>query len=147
MPATPRQVNLPDEKDRPGDYSTLEGEYEALLIDVEDIEATTTDNYGWGFVFQVKGLPIKTRVWLKGGGMWKVREVFNALGSPIAPGEQAASLNPNTLVGRSCVVNVVREKDRNGALDDKGEVKTYAAIAEHTPIVKVDDVTTFADFS
>jgi len=58
MPATPRQVVFTEDdfKERLS-YDDLEdGDYEAFLEDVTDIEANT-GNFGWGFKFTVKGLP------------------------------------------------------------------------------------------
>lgn len=144
MPATPRKLDL-DAKDfeERASYADLTpGDYEAMLVDVVDIEAST-GNYGWGFEFQVKGLKVTSRVWLKGGGGWKVREVFNALGLPIAPNTDVSSLDPNPLIGRSCVVTLKREASTTGAVDDEGNVKTYVNVSRHTPMVSED----VADFS
>jgi hypothetical protein len=145
MPATPREITFTEDdfKERLSYDDLTPGDYEATLIDVEDIEAST-GNYGWGFIFQVKGLKLTSRVWLKGGGGWKVREVFNALGLPIAPGTPLANLNPNPLVGRSCVVSVIRKPYRDGRTDDEGNVKTFVDIARHTPMVS-EDVADFSD--
>jgi hypothetical protein len=77
-------------------------------------------------------------VWLKGGGGWKVREVFNALGAPIAPGTDTSSLNPNVLVGRRCVVTIKREPGK------KDPSKTYTNISRHTPLV-TESVPDFSD--
>ena len=146
MPATPRSVEFTKEdfEDR-ASYDDLNGDYEATLVDVTDIDAKT-GNYGWGFVFMVKGLKLTSRVWLKGGGAWKVREVFNSLGAPIAPGSDITQLDPNTLVGRSNVVTVGREEDRNGKKNPDGTVKTYASITKHTPLV-TEAIADFTDMS
>jgi hypothetical protein len=133
MPATPQNVTFSEDdlKERLSYDDIEEGDYEATLVDVEDIEANS-GNYGWGFKFMVKGLPLSTSLWLKGGGGWKIREVFNALGQPLAPGEQAANLNPNPLIGRTCVVTVKRVPGRNNP------EKMYLEISKHTPFVKAD---------
>ena len=136
MPATPQAIPFTEEdfEDRLS-YADLEdGDHLATLIDVEDARATT-GNYGWRFKFDVRGLQLTTTVWLKGGGAWKVREVFNALGDPIAPGERVETLNPNPLIGRTCVVTVKREPASNGATYDDGTVKEFVNIKKHTPYV------------
>ena len=136
MPATPRQVVFTEDdfKERLS-YDDLEdGDYEAFLEDVTDIEANT-GNFGWGFKFTVKGLPLTSRLWLKGGGGWKVREVFNALGQPVAPGTNLGNLDPNVLIGRRCVVTVKRRPYTNGDVDESGNVKTFVEITRHTPLV------------
>lgn len=140
MPATPRNITLTDaDFEERISYDDLEdGDYIADLVDVEDITASSTDNYGWGFVFVVKGLKIKSSVWLKGGGGWKVREVFNALGAPIAPGTDTSKLNPNILIGRRCVVTVKKEPSR------KDPNQTFTNITRHTPLV-TDEVPDFSD--
>lgn len=142
MPATPRDITLTEEdfQDRLSYDDLEEGDHVATLVDVTDIEASTTDNYGWGFVFMVKGLKLTSSVWLKGGGGWKVREVFNALGAPLAPGTPTSGLNPNPLVGRTCVVTVKREPSR------KDPEKTYTNITKHTPMV-TEEVPDFSDLS
>ena len=108
MSATPQQVTFEakDFEDR-GDYSDLlDGEdYIGLLEKVDDAQAKT-GNYGWEFTFSVKGLPLKDRVWLRGGGGWRVRQMFHALGQPIDPGTDVTTLDPNPLVGNQCVVTI-----------------------------------------
>ncbi len=133
MPATPQTITFSEEdlKERASYDDIEEGEYEATLIDVEDIQANS-GNYGWGFKFQVKGLTFTTSLWLKGGGGWKIREVFNALGSPLAPGQTTANLNPNPLVGRSCVVTLKKVPSR------KDPEKSFLEITKHVPYVKAD---------
>lgn len=147
MPATPRAIAFTEEdfKER-ATYADLEaGDYEATLVDVTDIEAST-GNYGWGFEFQVQGLKLTTRVWLKGKGGWKVREVFNALGSPVLPGTELANLNPNELIGRQCVVTVKRVFYRDERVDEEtGEKMTTPIITSHTPYVSADSVPDFGD--
>jgi len=146
MPATPANVRFTEEdfKERTS-YDDLEvGDHIALVTDVEDVKSGSTDNYGWGFKFQVKGLTLTSKVWLKGKGAWKVREVFNALGSPVSPGEDVTTLDPNPLIGRTCVVTVIRRPYRDGRLDDEGNVKTFVDISRHTPLVS-DPVADFSD--
>jgi hypothetical protein len=123
-------------------YDDLEaGDYVTVLTAVDDIAATNTDNVGWGFVFDVKGLPLTMKVWLKGGGKWKVREVFAALGSPILPGNTTPP-DPNPLVGRSCVATVVKEK----GTDADGNARIWTNISRVTPLVK-KEAAEVADFS
>jgi hypothetical protein len=146
MPATPRTIQFSEDdfKERLSYDDLAAGDYEATLIEVEDIEASTTDNYGWGFVFQIKGLKLTSRVWLRGGGGWKVRQVFNALGQSIPEGALPRDLNPNPLIGKSCVVSVVRKPYRDGRVDDEGNAKTFVDIANHTPMVS-EAVADFTD--
>lgn len=145
MPATPRQIAFTEDdyKERLTYDDLEEGDYEAFLEDVTDIEART-GNYGWGFKFQVKGLPLTSRLWLKGGGGWKVREVFNALGQPVAPGTPIAELNPNPLIGRKAVVTIKRKPYSDGQTNDDGTPKTFLEIVRHTPLV-ADAVADFGD--
>ena len=115
MPATPQQVRFEDKDFEPRlSYDDLEpGEYIALCTDVEDATAST-GNVGWKFKFEVKGLPVAMTVWLQGGGKWKVREVFNALGFPLSPTDDLSMLDPNALIGGQCVAKIVkvpRDKD------------------------------------
>lgn len=133
MPATPQTITFTEDdlKERTSYDDIEEGDHEATLIDVEDITANS-GNFGWGFKFQIKGLPFTTSLWLRGGGGWKVREVFNALGAPLAPGETAANLNPNQLIGRTCVVTL---KKVPGYKDPE---KTFLEIQKHIPYVKAD---------
>ena len=136
MPATPRQVTFKesDFKERLSYEDLEDGDHEATLLDVEDAVART-GNEGWRFKFDVLGLPIATTVWLKGGGAWKVREVFNALGHPITIETPIDTLNPNELIGRKCVVTTKREPASNGATHDDGTVKVFTNITRHTPFV------------
>lgn len=136
MPAQIHNVPFKEDdfKERVSYADLEEGDHIATLIDVEDAEAST-GNYGWRFVFDVKGLPLNTTVWLRGGGAWKVREVFNALGTPINPGTDTSGLNPNPLIGRKCVVTVKRQPASNGALNDDNTPKMYTNIIRHTPYV------------
>jgi hypothetical protein len=109
MPATPQQIKF-EEKDfqERASYDDLEpGEYLAVCTDVEDAQAST-GNVGWKFIFDVKGLPLNMTVWLRGGGKWKVREVFNALGYPLSPADDLSMLDPNALIGGQCVAKVVK---------------------------------------
>jgi len=130
MSATPSQIQFTDDdfKERLSYDDLTPGDYEATCIDVEDIVAST-GNPGWKFTFQVKGLSVYTRVYHNGGGKWKIREVFNALGVPIEPGAQLGALDPNALVGNNCVVTIVKE-DR-----DDGDDGQWTNISRHTPLV------------
>ncbi len=69
MPAQEYSTQLVEDdfKERVSYDDLTEGDYEATLTDVEDAQAKT-GNYGWRFVFDVKGLPVKSTIWLKGGG-------------------------------------------------------------------------------
>ncbi len=130
MTATPAAIPFEDKdfEERLTYEELTAGDYEGTCTDVEDIVAGT-GNPGWKFTIQVKGLPLYTRVYHEGGGKWKIREVFNALGFPIAPGAAVGALDPNALIGNRCVVTVVKEaKD-----DDSGEFWTN--ISRHTPLV------------
>ena len=130
--ATPAQISFSEEDFKEAaSYDELETgqDYTATLTSVEDIVATSTGNPGWGFKFNVKGLTMTTRVYHRGGGKWKIREVFNALGHPIGPGEAINFLDPNVLVGSQCVVTISRE-DKN---DGSGE--QWVNIGRHTPLV------------
>ena len=143
MPATPRQMTFTEDdfKERLS-YDDLEdGDYIGTLLDVEDVTART-GNEGWKFKFDVKGLPLSSTTWLKGAGGWKVREVFNALGQPVTIDTPILTLNPNSLVGRKCVVTVKKEPASNGALKDDGTVMVYTNIVRHTPYI----ADTVADF-
>lgn len=116
MPATPAQIQFTakDFEERLS-YDDLEaGDYEATCTDVNDIEAST-GNTGWGFEFTIKGLPLTMRVWTKGGGKWKVREVFNACGYPIDPTTDVASLDPNVCIGSRVVATVKKEAKNDGS--------------------------------
>lgn len=139
MPATPHTITIEEEKERVSYDDLEEGDYEATLVDVKDITANS-GNYGWGFEFVVQGLPLTTSLWLKGGGGWKIREVFNALGQPLAPGESTAALNPNQLIGRTCVVTIKRVPGR------KDPERMFVEISRHVPYVKAD-VPDFSDLS
>jgi len=136
--ATPAQIQFTEDdfKERISYEDLTPGDYEATCIAVEDITAST-GNPGWKFTFQVKGLSVYTRVYHEGGGKWKIREVFNALGFPIAAGAPIGALDPNALVGNQCVVTIAKEaKD-----DDSGEFWTN--VSRHTPLVSApsSDVT------
>ena len=116
MPATPQQIQFEDKDfEERADYSDLEHgeEYIGFCTDVEDAEAST-GNIGWRFTFDVKGLPVRTTVWLKGGGKWRVREIFNALGYPISPADDVSSLDPNVLIGGQCVVTIEKSQSDDG---------------------------------
>jgi hypothetical protein len=145
MPATEHNVTITekDTEERLSYDDLLAGDYQATLIDVEDAKAQT-GNYGWRFAFDVKGLTVKSTVWLKGGGGWKVREVFNALGHPLNPGDNVTADMANALIGRSCVVTVVKEPAHNGATNDDGTPKIYTNISRHTPFV-AEAVADFGD--
>ncbi len=135
MPATEHSTTITedDTKERLS-YDALEpGDYQATLLDVEDATAKT-GNYGWRFVFDVKGLPVKSTVWLKGGGGWKVREVFNALGHQLKPGDEVTAAMANSLVGRTCVVTIIKEKSTT-AFHPDGTAKIYTNVSRHTPFV------------
>ncbi len=135
MPATPSEITFKesDFKERLS-YDELEpGDYEGTLTDVKDAEAKT-GNVGWRFIFDVQGLPVSSTVWLKGGGVWKVREVFNALGMPIEPGTEVTTLDPNILIGRMCVVTIVKEASKTATNDD-GTPRIYTNVSRHTPFV------------
>lgn len=129
MSATPFDVEFTDDdfKER-ADYADLTpGDYEATLLAVEDIVAST-GNPGWKFTFQVKGLSLYTRVYHRGGGKWKIREVFNALGVPINAGALIGTLDPNALVGNMCVVTVAKEAKNDGTDE------VWTNISRHTPL-------------
>ena len=145
MPATPREVTFSEEdfKERLTYDDMTPGDYRATLIDVEDAEAST-GNYGWAFKFQVQGLTLTSRVWLMGRAGWKVREVFNALGAPVSPGTELSNLDPNSLVGRSCVVTVERRPYHDERKDEEGNLLTFVDIKRHTPMVS-EDVADFGD--
>lgn len=130
--ATP--MNIPfteDDFKAAGSYDDLEdgGEYIATLLEVTD-EVASTGNTGWGFKFSVEGLNLTTKVWHSGGGKWKIREVFNALGQPIAPGDAMSFLDPNALVGNQCVITIKKEPRDDGGF--------WTNIGRHTPLVTED---------
>jgi hypothetical protein len=128
--ATPMQMTYTDKDWEPkSSYDDLldGNDYIGTLTEVTDIEAKT-GNVGWGFVFDVQGLSLTSRIWLKGGGKWRINEVFNALGEPIAPGTSTAFLDPNVLVGRTCVVTIEKESANDGT-DRK-----WTNIKRHTPL-------------
>ena len=129
--ATPAQIEFTEE-DLKGftSYDDLKAgeDYEATLVAVEDIVAST-GNPGWAFEFSVEGLKMTTKVYHRGGGKWKIREVFNALGQPITPDTNMAFLDPNSLVGNRCVVTIAKEAKE----DSPGEFWTN--IGRHTPLV------------
>ena len=127
MPATPGAIQFSDDdfKERLS-YDDLEGDYVATLTDVEDIVAST-GNPGWAFVFDVKGLPLRSRVYHRGGGLWKIREVFNALGFPLMQDSTPDTLDPNILIGNQCIVTIGKEDE-------------WTNIMRHTPIVGQDEV-------
>lgn len=129
MSATPFRVPFTDEDfAERADYNDLTpGDYEATLLDVEDIVAST-GNPGWKFTFQVKGLALYTRVYHQGGGKWKIREVFNALGVPIDAGSMIGTLDPNALIGNMCVVTVAKEAKNDGTDE------VWTNISRHTPL-------------
>lgn len=133
MPATPANIKFEDSDfTERGSYDELLGDYEATCTDVEDIVAGT-GNPGWAFTFMVKGLPLTSRVYHRGGGKWKIREVFNALGFPIQAGFDIGSLDPNICIGKSCIVTIVKE-----AKKDVDPVEYWTNISRHTPIVNSD---------
>jgi len=131
MPATPAPVQFTDKDfEERNNYSDLKpGDYEATCIDVEDIVAST-GNPGWKFTFDVKGLDLYTRVYHQGGGKWKIREVFNALGMPIEAGVVIGALDPNALIGNTCVVTVIKVPR-----DNPEEGEPWTNIQRHTPLV------------
>lgn len=138
--ATPIQMEFTEEDfQEAASYDDLldKEDYIGTLLEVKDIVAGT-GNTGWGFVFDVKGLKLTSRVWHKGGGKWKIREVFNALGQPIDPGTNMAFLDPNPLVGNQCVVTIEKEAKQ----DAPGEFWTN--IGRHTPLV-VEEAADFGD--
>lgn len=134
--ATPMQMTYTEEDWEPkSNYSDLlDGQdYIATLTAVTDVEAKT-GNVGWGFVFDVQGLPLTSRIWLKGGGKWRINEVFNALGQPVAPGTSTAFLDPNVLVGRTCVVTIEKTARDDGSSDMWTNIKRHTPLAaEETP--------------
>ena len=134
--ATPMQMTYTEEDWEPkSNYSDLlDGQdYIATLTAVTDVEAKT-GNVGWGFVFDVQGLPLTSRIWLKGGGKWRINEVFNALGQPVAPGTSTAFLDPNVLVGRTCVVTIEKTPRDDGTTDMWTNIKRHTPLAaEETP--------------
>lgn len=131
--ATPAQIQFEDKDltDRASYEDLQHGEdYLATLISVEDIVARS-GNPGWAFNFQVNGLPLTTRVYHLGGGKWKIREVFNALGQPINPGDEIGVLDPDSLVGNVCVVTIAKE-----LRDETDPSQGYwTNIGRHTPYV------------
>ena len=129
MPASVSNIEFEDSDfEERASYDDLLGDYVATCTDVEDIVAGT-GNPGWAFTFMVKGLPVKTRVYHRGGGKWKIREVFNALGFPITPDAAIGSLDPNLLIGKTCVVTIVKEDK------DDGTNEQWTNISRHTPLV------------
>ena len=129
MTATPSNIEFEDSDfAERASYDELLGDYVATCTGVEDIVAGT-GNPGWAFTFMVKGLPLTSRVYHRGGGKWKIREVFNALGFPIGPDQAIGTLDPNVVVGKSCVVTIVKEEKQ----DAPGEFWTN--ISRHTPLV------------
>jgi hypothetical protein len=143
MPATPASVSFGEEKENQSYDDLEEKDYLATLIDVEDTVAGT-GNVGWAFKFQVTGLTLTTKVWLKGGGTWRVRQMFNALGQPVAPGERVEALNPNPLIGRQAVITLKRKPYFDGRLNDDGTPKTFIDIDKVTPYV-AEPVADFSD--
>jgi len=132
--ATPLNIEFTeDDFKEAGSYDDLKHgeEYIATLLEVDDIVAST-GNTGWGFKFSVEGLNLTSRIWLSGGGKWKVREIFNALGQPIAVGTNMAFLDPNPLVGNQCVITIQKE-----AKQDNPE-EFWTNIGRHTPLVVAD---------
>ena len=114
MTATPSNIQFEDSDfEERASYDDLLGDYVATCTGVEDIVAGT-GNPGWAFTFMVKGLPLTSRVYHRGGGKWKIREVFNALGFPITPDAALGSLDPNLLIGKTCVVTIVKEDKGDG---------------------------------
>lgn len=129
--ATPLNIAFSEEdfKERVS-YDELEdgGEYVGTLTSVEDVEART-GNTGWKFIFDVQGLPVNGSVWHSGGGKWKIREYFNALGQPIEPGTNMAFLDPNGLIGAQCVVTIEKtaRDDGDGYWTNVGRVTPYVS--------------------
>lgn len=115
MPASPQQIQFTEKdfEERPSYDDLEEGDHIGTLIDVEDAEAST-GNVGWRFKFDVRGLPVSTTVWLRGGGKWKVREIFNSLGQPISPDQPVGTLDPNGLIGNQCVVTIKKDPRDDG---------------------------------
>ena len=129
MPASVSNIEFEDSDfEERASYDDLLGDYVATCTDVEDIVAGT-GNPGWAFTFMVKGLPVKTRVYHRGGGKWKIREVFNALGFPIPPDAAVGGLDPNLLIGKTCVVTIIKEDK------DDGSKEQWTNISRHTPLV------------
>ena len=134
--ATPLNMQFTEEdfKEK-ASYDDLKNneDYVATLVSVEDAVAST-GNTGWAFTFDINGLEIIDRVWHKGGGKWKIREVFNALGEPVGPGQEATFLDPNPLVGRQCVVTIKKEPRQDGD-------GFWTNIGRHTPYVQASTPT------
>ncbi len=63
-----------------------------------------------------------------------MREIFNALGNPLQPGQNVTANDANALIGRTCVVTIVKEAS-NTATHADGTPKIYTNIARHTPFV------------
>ena len=139
--ATPRTLELTEEDLKPRfDYASFEdGEYVGTLVDVEDIEANKTDNYGWKWFFQVEGLNFGIVTWLKGGGLWKVNEVLNAFGSSLEEG--TSRIDPTRFVGMEATVIIATDPS-----SDQGykNVARVLPIAEK-PIFTEEETAAFID--
>ena len=140
MPATPQRLEFtPKDFEERASYDDLEeGDHIGTLTDVQDAVAST-GNIGWKFIFDVKGLPVNTTVWLRGGGKWRVREIFNSLGQPVSPDQPVTDLDPNPLIGNQCVVTI-KKVLRDETSPEEG---TWTNISRTTPYVSEP----VADFS
>ena len=108
MPATPLRVEITAKdiaglrkprEERDYDYNVIEvpGDYEAILVDVNDHESTRTGNKGWKFSYEVMGCPFDDYVMHTKSAKWKVLSTMEALGFPIEEGVE--NFDPNAYIG------------------------------------------------
>lgn len=134
--ATPRTLTLTEEDLKPrASYDDFEdGEYVGTLTAVEDINATTTDNTGWKWIFQVQGLDFNIVTWLKGGGLWKVNEVLNAFGDALEEG--TARVDPTRHIGKQATVIIKTDPD-----SDRG----FQNVTRVLPVAEKPELSDFAE--
>lgn len=86
------------------------GDYEGILVAVKDAKAAS-GNFGWKWVFQVKGLNFDITTWLKGGGLWKLGEVMASMGGELKPGS-GQTLDPNLYIGSRAGVKIGKDPNQ-----------------------------------
>lgn len=112
MPEARTVTFTEDDLEARASYDEFEpGEYEGVLVDVKDVNATS-GNTGLRWVFQVSGLDFSITTWDKGKGGWKLAEVLRGLGHPVEPGKPVRFV-PQRLLGRKATVKIGYDRSAN----------------------------------
>lgn len=139
MPATARQIPVTSEDlagSKGGAYAEIEvpGDYEAVLVDVEDYDKRPEKGYGWKFVYEVETpsggtVPFNTYCSFSANARWKLMEVLKAHEADLSEGPN--NVDPNAFIGDVIGTTIDFPRDKNGEpTSDYREIRAHFSLVE-----------------